>query len=98
MNALKLVVGVAATWRITRLITEDEVAAPLRTEVSRRWPGSKVEYLVNCPYCVSVWAGLAIVVGAVPEVAVRGLALSAGSLGTRWVGEAVEAALNSRRN
>lgn len=95
MNALKLAVGVAATWRITRLIVDDEVAAPLRNAVGDRWPGSKAEYLVNCPYCVSVWAGAAVVVA--PAAVTSALALSAGTLAVRWVGEVTETALSNRR-
>lgn len=87
---------VAATWRITRLVTEDEIAAPLRRWVGRRWPDSKASYLVNCPYCVSVWAGLAVSSGLIPRLVVRGLALSAGALSIRWTAEVSEAAVQRR--
>ena len=97
MDAAKLVTQTAATWRITRLITQDEIARPVRAEVHRRWPGSKIAYLVECPYCVSVWAGLAVASGLVPDVVIRGLAFSAGSLAARWVNEAVEVTLSNRR-
>lgn len=82
----------AATWRLTRLVTEDEVTRPLREAVSKRWPGSRVEYLVNCPACVSVWAGAAATV--MPKWLACSLALSAGTLGVKWVAEATEAGIS----
>lgn len=83
------VVRTAAAWRITKLITEDEIARPLREAVSERWPGSRVEYLVNCPACVSVYAGAAAAV--MPKWLACSLALSAGTLGIKWVAEVTEA-------
>lgn len=69
--------GVLATARITRLITEDKITEPIRDWVEGTFPGSKVAYLVSCPLCVSVWAAGAISVA--PQAAeplVRMLALS----------------------
>lgn len=77
MSALGVLVDVAATWRITRLITEDEIARPLREATT---PGGRVEYLLSCPYCVSVWAGAAVASGAVPAKVRMALALSAGAI------------------
>lgn len=77
MSALGLLVDVAATWRITRLITEDEIARPLREATT---PGSRVEYLLECPYCVSVWVGAAVASGIVPDRVKTALALSAGAV------------------
>lgn len=47
----------AATIRLTELIVEDEITRPLRDYTGRRWPRS-IGYLMSCPRCVSVWAGL----------------------------------------
>lgn len=56
-----------AVYRLTRLVTEDEITRPLRERVARRWPDSKLAYFVTCPYCVSVWAGLVVSSGIVPR-------------------------------
>jgi hypothetical protein len=50
-----------AVYRITKLIMEDKITEDLREWVYDKFPqGSKVRYLINCPWCVSVWGGLAI--------------------------------------
>ena len=89
MSAIRAAVIVAAAWRLTRLVVDDEITRELREAVSNRWPGSKAAHLVNCPYCVSVWAG-AVAVAAPPAVA-GALAASAGTLGVKWAAEVVEA-------
>lgn len=68
----------AATWRATVLITEDELTRPLREAVNRRWPDSRAAYLIQCPACVSVWAGFATLL--LPRWATRALALSASTI------------------
>ena len=88
MNALDLGVRVAAAWRITKLITEDEIARELREGVAARWPDSKAAYLVECPACVSVWAGLAVMV--LPRAVTGALAASAGTLAAKWAAEVAE--------
>ena len=58
MTFLLLVLMVAATYRLTRLLAVDSwppVAGP-RERYSERHPGSWLTYLWNCPFCVSVWA------------------------------------------
>lgn len=86
------VVEVAATARITRLVVEDEIFRPVREGIED-WagPDSKLTYLVNCPYCVSVWAGSAVQV--LPDWVVKALALSGVGLFTRWVKDVVEGAI-----
>lgn len=71
---IRLLVRCLATWRITELVTTDEISRPARDWVAKRWPGSKAAYLVTCPRCVSVWAALAVAV--LPEWACRVLASS----------------------
>ena len=83
MRTTTAAVDVAAVWRLTRLVTEDEIVAPIRDAISRRWPDSRLEYLVHCPYCVSVWAGLAVASGLVPRPVRYALALSAGTIAVR---------------
>lgn len=88
-NALDVAIRVAAAWRLTKLVVDDEVTRELREAVEDRWPGSKAAYLVNCPACVSVWAGLVAVV--LPRPVAGALAASAGTLGAKWVAEVTEA-------
>jgi hypothetical protein len=63
-SGLALVVDALATYRLTRLLIEDEIAAPVRDWVwDRHDPAdSKIGYLFTCPWCVSIWAGAAVVV------------------------------------
>jgi len=61
------VVMAAAVARLTRLVTDDEIARPIRDAVMA-WaekPGAgglrqRAGYLVDCPWCVSMWAGGAV--------------------------------------
>lgn len=72
-NAL---IKLLAVDRITQLIVEDEITRPIREGVERRWPGSKLSYLVGCKACVSVWAGLVVSVGILPKPILSALAAS----------------------
>lgn len=57
-----------ATWRLTRLLVADAfppVAKPRQWVVGRFGDGSSVAYLVECPWCMSVWVGAAVVAGQV---------------------------------
>ncbi|GIV00863.1 MAG: hypothetical protein KatS3mg014_2527 [Actinomycetota bacterium] len=54
--ALQLTVVALAAWRITRLVTTDDICAPLRLAVGRRWAGRWPETLVTCRHCLGVWA------------------------------------------
>ena len=91
---IELLIRVLAAWRITRLVVDDEIAAPLRDKVRDvTGPDSKWTYLVNCPYCVSVWAGLAVAVK--PKWMASSLAASAGTLGIKWASSTTELALGS---
>lgn len=57
---LDLIVDALAAWRLTHLVVEDELTAPLRDWVSERWPERKPAYLIRCPWCVGIWAGLTV--------------------------------------
>lgn len=65
-------------WRLTEIVTSDEVSRPFREWVTRRWPDSKAAYLVSCPRCVSVWAAAAALL--LPEWLCTVLALSSASM------------------
>jgi len=50
-----------AVYRLTKLVMEDKITEDLRDWIYDKFPhGSKVRYLINCQWCVSVWAGLAV--------------------------------------
>lgn len=68
MNILKT--GLAA-YRITKLVIDDEITRELREKIMERIEGNeKLEYLATCPWCISIYAGVAVVVieKAVPEL------------------------------
>ena len=47
-------IDLAAARRLTRLIVKDEITRPMREAVEDH-AHEKLAYLVNCPYCVSVY-------------------------------------------
>lgn len=72
MNFLFLLMLVVVTERITEIIVDSELTAPLRKKI-KKWvygldkppePGlwfnikTRIDYLINCGYCASVWVGL----------------------------------------
>lgn len=60
-NAVSLVTDVLATYRLTRLVMEDKLTEDLRSLIYGKFPfDSKMTYLMGCPWCLSIWAGLAI--------------------------------------
>lgn len=65
-----------AVDRLTQLVVDDEITRPVREFVDRRWPGSKLSYLVSCKACVSVWAGLVVSSGKIPRSVLSALAAS----------------------
>lgn len=87
MKITELAIDIAATRRITTLVVNDEITRPMREWVTEHYPDSRVTYLVNCPHCVSVWAGAAIGSGLVPRWVKLALALSASTEAIGWVGE-----------
>lgn len=59
MSWLRLVTGALATYRLTRLVVEDELVSELREWVWKNHPPeeTKIGYFLTCPHCASVWAG-----------------------------------------
>jgi hypothetical protein len=52
MTALLVIVAALATYRLTRLITADQITESLRAFAERRrWSG----YLAQCDWCLSIW-------------------------------------------
>ena len=65
-----MITAALAIARLTSLVAEDELTAPLRTAVedwARRNPDSvlrdRLAYLTWCSGCVSVWAAGAVLIG-----------------------------------
>lgn len=65
MTAIQAVAKVAvlglATYRLTKLVIEDEATRPLRNAILNSHHNPKLEYFLSCPWCVSVWAGAGLV-------------------------------------
>ena len=62
---MKHLITVLAIARLTSLVAEDELTAPIREAIDR-WAGGpipeKLAYLVSCSRCVSVWAAGGILI------------------------------------
>jgi len=60
------VIDVAATARLTRLVIEDEITRELREKAFLALQkidhpiSAKLQYLLTCPWCVSIYAGAAL--------------------------------------
>jgi len=60
-NLVRQLSDVLATYRLTKLVMEDKITEDLRFLIYSKLPSdSKLVYLLNCPWCVSIWAGLVI--------------------------------------
>jgi len=52
---------IVATHRLTKLVMDDKITEDFRNYIFEKFPrGSKISYLITCPWCVSIWAGAAI--------------------------------------
>lgn len=82
-----------ATARLTQLVVEDEITRPVRIAVENLAEGApefswreRLDTVVNCGACSSVWAGAAVLIAeqtGVGRFLVRVLALSQAALGAR---------------
>lgn len=61
LTLLELLVLALAACRGTQLVLHDRILEPFRKLMGRL--GEYPAYLVGCPWCVSVWIGLAIAAG-----------------------------------
>jgi hypothetical protein len=82
-SELDLVVDGLAAYRLTRLIVEDTITAPIREKIFDKYPPSEDSwsYALTCTYCASIWVGAGIVTARAVaprawKVAAVGLALS----------------------
>lgn len=59
-----LLVDVLAGHRLTRLVTEDVITAPMRQKIFTKHPPKEESwsYVLTCPWCASVWVGFGIAV------------------------------------
>lgn len=59
MSGLDLLIDTLATERLTRLVVDDELTAPIREYVWKNHPPeeTKIGYFLTCPFCASIWAG-----------------------------------------
>ena len=65
MLVISLVVGVLAVTRVTKLLVDDRIMLWFRTWVIRRWgEGSLPAELVYCPWCISMWVSVPIMLTA----------------------------------
>jgi hypothetical protein len=57
-----LVLGLA-TYRLTRLITTDNITEPIRERIWDRYPpqSSKLGYLITCDWCSSIWVASIVI-------------------------------------
>lgn len=84
-GSLPLLIDALATYRLVKLVRDDKITEPLRDAVeARQGPPdrSKVTYLLNCPWCLSIYFGTALTLGrrrwpAPTQLLARSLALSA---------------------
>lgn len=82
---LALAVDGLATYRLVKLVRDDRITAPAREALEERQgppEDSKLTYLLNCPWCLSIWFGAALTIArrrwpVATSLLARPLALSA---------------------
>lgn len=58
-------IDAAATYRLTKFVTEDYITQPLREKVFETFgdpQDSKLSYLITCDWCISIWAGAGVAI------------------------------------
>lgn len=67
MTLLEFVILGLATYRLTRLITTDNITEPIRERIWKKYPphSSKLGYLITCNWCMSVWVASIVVPSAI---------------------------------
>jgi hypothetical protein len=82
---MNLLISALATYRLTKLVIEDKILEGPRESIFAHYGDpkvSRVSYLISCPYCVSMYAGLAVSLGdtvfpRTTKILTRALAFSA---------------------
>lgn len=91
MKLTEVIIGLAATKRLVNLVVDDEITRPIREKIDRRFPDSRLTYLVNCPYCVGVWSGFIVMSPYTPRYVRHALAMAGLSDLVLWARGVVEA-------
>jgi Protein of unknown function (DUF1360) len=84
-SAVRLLVEGLATYRLVKLVRDDRITEPFRKTIAETQgppEQSKLSYLLNCPWCLSVYLGAAVTLAGrrwpgTADVLTRTLALSA---------------------
>jgi hypothetical protein len=63
MTLLEFVILGLATYRLTRLITTDNIFETFRERIWKKYPpqSSKLGYLITCDWCTSIWVASIVV-------------------------------------
>jgi hypothetical protein len=61
MTPLLWILAVLAAWRVTLLVVADEITRPLREWATRRVASDRLDYLLTCPWCASIWVAPLVV-------------------------------------
>ena len=62
MSPLHLAIISFAAHRITRLLTADDITAPIRHILSTRFASHPhLTYLLDCPWCVGFWVSAVLI-------------------------------------
>lgn len=57
---ITVVLVVGASARLTRLITADTIAGPLRAKLITWTKSTKVGEFITCPWCIGFWISVAV--------------------------------------
>lgn len=64
LDLLSLLILSLATFRISRLLVADVILDSLRNKIWEKRPPHthKIGYLFTCPWCISIWIALTLVI------------------------------------
>jgi hypothetical protein len=64
VRAVDAVIGALAAHRLTRLVIQDVITAKPRNAILKKYPPTQESwsYLLTCPWCASMYTGLAVAV------------------------------------
>lgn len=61
MTVAELAIRGLATYRLSRLVVEDEITEPLREKIWKKHPPTtRLGYLITCYWCSSIYAASAL--------------------------------------
>lgn len=57
--------AIGAVARVTRFVVRDQLAAPIRNSVGKRYGDRSIQaYFARCDWCVAIWVALLVVLAA----------------------------------